>query len=178
MTMDESASARCSFCPTEIPMKEFEEARAVKIAGRNYCQQCMTAAIEKGKNPDRFPDHHAPQPIQPLVPPERRRNERKEKVLFLELSIYLANGRLHHRGAVLMRNVSLSGALLGGLVLPTERIPAEPHRIGIRLLEGPLKDQEILCRVVRYIHRSEGSEVALEFEGTETAKVELLRKII
>jgi hypothetical protein len=75
-------------------------------------------------------------------------------------------------------NVSLSGALLGGLVLPTQNIPAEDHRMGIRLLEGPLKDQEIRCRVVRYIHRTNGSEVALDLEGTELAKVEQLRKIV
>ena len=152
--------------------------RAVKIAGRNYCPQCMASAVERGKNPDRFPDHLNPETSQPLAPRDRRRHERRETVLFLELSIYLANGRLHHRGSAVARNVSLSGALLGGVILPTERIPAEPHRIGIRLLEGPLKDQEILCRVVRYFHRSDGSEVALEFEGTETAKVEQLRKII
>ncbi len=138
----------------------------------------MTEAIERGKNPDRPPDLRTPRPEKPAGSRDRRRHERKETVLFLELSIYLDDGRLHHRGNAVMRNVSLSGALLGGVVLPTKSIPPEAHRIGIRLLEGPLRDQEIRCRVVRYIHREEGSEVALEFEGTETAKIEQLRKIV
>jgi hypothetical protein len=171
-------STRCNFCKAEIPRKDFQEARAVTVAGRNYCPQCMAEAIERGKNPDRPPDLRTPRPDRFSGLGDRRRHERKDTVLLLEVSIYLASGQLHHRGTAVMRNVSLSGALLGGLVLPTKDIPAEAHRMGIRLLEGPLKDQEIRCRVVRYIHRFEGSEVALEFEGTELAKVEQLRKIV
>ncbi|HXX93948.1 MAG TPA: PilZ domain-containing protein [Planctomycetota bacterium] len=176
--MDELTYVPCDFCKVQIHRKDFQEGRAVRVAGRHYCSQCMAKAIERGKNPDRPPDLRTPRPDSHLVLGERRRHERKDAAVAVEISIYLASGHLHHRGTALMRNVSLSGALLGGLMVPTKSIPGEPHKIGIRLLDGPLKDQEILGRVVRYIHRSEGSEVALEFERTETAKIEILRKII
>ena len=176
--MDDLAPARCNFCDAEVPRKDFQEGRAVTVAGRNYCRACMTVAIERGKNPDRPPELRTPRPARLPVPQDRRRHERKDTVLFLELSIYGADGRLHHRAPAVMRNVSLSGALLGGLVMPAKVIPADIQRIGIRLLEGPLRDQEILCRVVRIIPRDEGSDVALEFEGTEAAKVERLRQIV
>jgi len=169
---------RCDFCPAEIPPSDFQEGRAVRVAGRNYCRGCMKAAIERGKNPDRPPELLTPRPARLPVPKDRRRHERKETVLFLELSLYLADGRLHHRAPAVMRNVSLSGALLGGLILPGNILPADARRIGIRVVDGPLRDQEILCRIVRIISREEGSDVALEFEGTEAAKVEQLRRIV
>ncbi len=153
--MDDLAPVSCDFCQAGIPRVDFQEGRAVKVAGRNYCRRCMTVAIERGKNPDRPPDLRTPRPARLPSTPDRRRHERKDTRLFLELSLYLEDGRLQHRGNAVMRNVSLSGALLGGLILPGQGIPAEAQRMGIRLLEGPLKGQEILCRVIRIIPREE-----------------------
>jgi hypothetical protein len=109
---------------------------------------------------------------------ERRRHPRKETILFVEIAVYAFDGRLVDRGSAVMRNVSLSGALLGGVLVPAGSVPGTGVRIGLRLLEGPLQFQELLCRVVRSRQRGEGLEVALEFEGTETAKIAELRKII
>lgn len=169
---------RCDFCQEEIPHRDFREGRAVRVAGRNYCTGCMAAAIEKGKSSDHPPDFRTPRPEAPATGAERRRHPRKDTILFLEIAVYHQAGRLLDRGTAVMRNVSLSGALLGGVLVPAGSIPGVGYRIGIRLLEGPLQSQEIFCRVVRSRQRAEGLEVALEFEGTEAAKVEALRKIV
>jgi hypothetical protein len=176
--MNDPDFVRCDFCLGEIPHRDFREGRAVRVAGRNYCTRCMATAIEKGKSAEHPPDLRTPRPEAPATGAERRRHPRRETILFLEVAVYSPAGRLLDRGSAVMRNVSLSGALLGGVVVPAGSAPGVGFRIGIRLLEGPLQMTEILCRVVRSRQRGEGLEVALEFEGTETAKVEELRKIV
>jgi len=176
--MIDPESVRCDFCQGQIPGRDFQEARAVRVAGRNYCQACMAAAIERGKNSEYPPDLRTPRPERVASGIDRRRHPRKETILFLEIAVYHDSGRLLDRGTAVMRNVSLSGALLGGVVVPAGSIPGHGFRIGIRLLEGELQSQEILCRVVRSRQRTEGLEVALEFEGTEASKIDQLRKIV
>ena len=174
--MNDLGPIRCTFCPAEISRKDFEEGRAVTVAGRTYCGSCMTAAIERGKDPDRPPDLRTPRPVGGR---ERRAHERKETILSLELSLYgPEDGRLQDRGTAVMRNVSLSGALLGGVMMSAKSLPTEGQKVGIRVLQGPLQAFEILCRVVRCHVARGGSEVALKFEGTEAAKAEQLARIV
>jgi transcriptional regulator with XRE-family HTH domain len=108
----------------------------------------------------------------------RRRHERKSTAIAVELLIYLKEGQLYDSGTAILRNVSLSGALLGALVLPQKSIPVQLKAIGIRALEGPLKDVEILGRPVRLVHAKEGVEIAIEFMKTEDAQLKQLRKIV
>jgi len=108
----------------------------------------------------------------------RRRHERKTTAIAVELSIYVKAGELYDRGKALLANVSLSGALLGAIVLPRMTTPVAPHTIGIRLLEGPAKDLEIIGHPVRLVHARGGLEVAIEFLRTEDAQLRRLRKII
>lgn len=176
--MSDIDAIRCSFCLEEIPRADFSEARAVRVAGRNYCHKCMHAAIERGKSSEHPPDLRTPRPERLTSGAERRRHPRKETILFLEIAVYHPTGKLLDRGTAVMRNVSLSGALLGGVVVPAGAIPGEGFTVGIRLLEGPLQALEIRCRVIRCRQKDEGVEVGLEFEGTETAKIEQLRKIV
>ena len=98
-----------------------------------------------------------------------RRHPRKVVNLPVEISLY-ANGEiLYDRGKAVLRNVSLSGALLGALVLPGMKMPAGPFTLGIRLLEGPLKDVEVRGRPVRLVHGEDALDLAMEFLGTEEA---------
>jgi transcriptional regulator with XRE-family HTH domain len=109
----------------------------------------------------------------------RRQHPRKSADLPLELSIYLADGTLFDRGRAAIRDVSLTGALLSGIIL-TERkgLPLEPHTIGIRLLDGPLKDLEIRSKAVRFLERIGGIHLGIAFERIESAILKQLRKIV
>jgi hypothetical protein len=109
----------------------------------------------------------------------RRAEARKAMETPLELSIYLAGGRLLGRGNAVMRDVSLSGALLSGIVLPGNLgIPLAPHSVGIRLLEGPLKELEIRGKPVRFVQRGRAVELAVAFESSHDVARKLLRKIV
>src|SRR5437763_1233430 len=81
----------------------------------------------------------------------RRRHPRKPVSIPLELSIYNLDGTLEGRGTARVQDLSLSGAQLGGIILPGQRLPIRPHIIGIRLLEGPLLNVELRCRPVRFL---------------------------
>ena len=104
----------------------------------------------------------------------RRRDPRKETAVPIELSIYLSEGNLFDRGRAVMGNVSLSGALLSALVLTKQAIPVVPHTIGIRLLDGPLKDVEVLGRPVRLNQAGDALHLAIEFLSTERSKASRL----
>lgn len=108
----------------------------------------------------------------------RRRDERRTTEMAVELRIYLENGRHFDLGTAILRNVSLSGALLGALVLPRKAIPVQAYMLGIRTLEGPLKDVEIVGRPVRLVHSKAGVEIAMEFHGLGEADLRQLRKIV
>ena len=107
-----------------------------------------------------------------------RREPRKELSMPLEISIYRIDGTLYDRGSAMARNVSLSGALLSAMVLPHQNLPLIPHTIGIRLLDGPFKDVEIMGRSVRISGGREDLNLAVEFLETQDAKIKQLRKVL
>lgn len=108
----------------------------------------------------------------------RRVSPRRDIALALELTIYTHDGVPFDRGTATIRNLSLTGALLSGLVTPKRSFPLTAHTIGLRLLEGPLKDVEILSRPVRFAPRGESLDLAVEFLKTEEPKLRALRKIV
>jgi hypothetical protein len=187
-------SLSCDFCKAPIHPSDFEKGKAVTLLKRNYCDKCMALAVQKSRR-EHAPsqDFVTPRAIHPrslhdptprIAEPaaaahrHRRGHERKETSIAVELSIYLRDGRLHDRGRAVLRDVSLSGALLGALVLPQKTIPVEPHTVGIRVLEGSLKDFEILGRPVRFVHLDDGIRLAIEFVKIEEAHLVQLRKIV
>jgi hypothetical protein len=108
----------------------------------------------------------------------RRSHPRKEVSVPLEFSVYRRDGTLFDRGRAVMKNVSLSGSLLTGIVLPERKLPAEPYTVGIRLLEGPLKGLEILGEPVRFVTSDGALSLGIRFLHTEVAKAQRLRKIV
>lgn len=174
-------SIPCDFCNAPIPPQEFESGKAVTLLKKHYCPKCMTAAIEssKAKNATPSPVFQTPRPHSLAHPTtSRRRHERKECSIPVELSVYLANGQLYDRGNAVLWNLSLSGALLRALVLPEKALPLEPHHIGIQMLDGVLKDLRILGRPVRLVHSEDGLHLALEFVKTEESQIKQLRKFL
>jgi transcriptional regulator with XRE-family HTH domain len=134
---------------------------------KDTIKRVFKAARELGYDLDRLKYQH------------RRLEPRKKVHLPLELSIYFADGTLFDRGRAVMRDVSLSGALLSGVVLTEKRgIPLEPHTIAIRLLEGPLKDLEIRGKPVRFLDEGDAIYVAIAFEQAQAATLKKLRKIV
>jgi hypothetical protein len=185
----------CDFCKSPIKPWDFDKGKAVRLLKRNYCERCMSEAVRRSKK-----QHASPAPdfltppahVPPGTPPKdesaqvqapgqyehRRRHERKATSIAVELSIYLKSGQLYDYGTAILRDVSLSGALLGAVVLPGKAIPVEPHTVGLRVLEGQLRNFKILGRPVRFVHRPEGISIAVEFVKVEEAHLRKLRQIV
>jgi hypothetical protein len=111
--MDDSPAVRCDFCGASISFKDLDDSRAMKVMGKHYCAECLSESIQLAKDPEHPPDHRTPRTHQPAGI-DRRRHARMETDVLMEVRLYLSNGKLHDRGTAVMRNVSLSGALLTG----------------------------------------------------------------
>jgi len=171
----------CDFCDALIQPEDFESGKAVTLLKKRYCAKCMASAVKrsKKKNVAPSPAFNTPPVRPPLpLPQTRRRHERKDCSVPVELSVYLENGQLYDRGDAVLWNISLSGALLRALILPEKALPLEPHHIGIRLREGVLKDFQILGKPVRLEHSEDGIHLAIEFVRTHEAQIQQLRKLL
>lgn len=172
----------CHFCDANIPQEDFENGRAVILLKKNYCAKCMAEAVKRSKR-----KNAPPSPVFQTPPPEvagplqsrrsRRRHERKDCSIPVELSVYLENGQLYDRGEAVLWNLSLSGALLRALILPARALPAEPHHIGIRVQQGDLRNFTILGRPVRMVHSEDGLHLAIEFVRTDSSRIEQLLRL-
>lgn len=171
----------CDFCEVAIRPEEFERGKAIVLLKKRYCAKCMAAALKRSKQ-KHSPPAFAFQtpPPQSTADPHRhqRRHERKECSMSVELSVHLSDGRLYDRGRAVLWNISLSGALLRALALPMKALPVDPHLIGIRVLDGPLKDLRVLGRPARFDHTEDGLHLAIEFVRTTEAQLKQLRKFV
>jgi len=113
-------------------------------------------------------------PFERLKHEHRRRHPRKVVNLPVELSVYAKGGALYDRGTAVLRDVSLSGALLQALVLPGMKLPAGPFTLGIRVLQGPLRKTEIRGRPVRLSFGRDALGLAMEFLSAEEAQARRL----
>jgi hypothetical protein len=176
-----SARVPCDFCQAPIGLEEFERGRAVILLKKRYCSKCMAAALKRSKQKHSAPAlaFHTPPPQSSSYPRRRqRRHDRKECSMPVELSVHLTDGRLYDRGRAMLWNISLSGALLRALVLPLKALPVDSHLIGIRVLEGPLKDLRILGRPARFEQSEDGLHLAIEFVRTTEVQIRQLRKFV
>jgi hypothetical protein len=135
---------------------------------KDTIKQVFKVARELGYDFGRLKYHH------------KRGSNRKSMPVPLELSIYNSDGTLFDKGAAIIKDVSLSGALLTAVVLPQQSIPLRPHTLGIRMLDGALKGVEIMARPIRLAHsgQGQGMNLAIEFLRTEEVKLRKLRKIL
>jgi len=79
----------------------------------------------------------------------RRRFPRKELSLGVEIYVYHKDGSLYDQGVATMRDVSLGGAKISDVALPTGSLPVTPFSVGIRPMQKPVDDIEITGQIVR-----------------------------
>ncbi len=61
----------CDFCGQVVTEAAFAQGRAVKVLAKTYCENCMTTAIQRSRNPAIKPDFITPRPgrIDPMPGP-------------------------------------------------------------------------------------------------------------
>lgn len=79
----------------------------------------------------------------------RRRFPRKELSLGVEIYVYHKDGSLYDQGVATMRDVSLGGAKISDVALPTGSLPVTPFSVGIRPMQKPVDDIELQGQIVR-----------------------------
>jgi hypothetical protein len=52
----------CNFCGSAIPKTDFESGRATTLMKKRYCSACLSAAIDRSKREDYFPEFLTPRP--------------------------------------------------------------------------------------------------------------------
>ena len=88
---------------------------------------------------------------------------RRDVRIPVEIEILLRNGRIFTRGAGIIRNISLKGALLGRMVLKRQYLPAEWFRLRIRFKSPEYRGIGALCLPVRFGSNPE-FELAVQFD--------------
>lgn len=93
----------------------------------------------------------------------RRRHPRQEVDCAIEMTIYRPDGSVFSSGQAIVREISLSGAVLKGIVLSKQVIPIDPHTIGLRFPSGPGGTLEVRGFPVRFFHDGEALGLSVEF---------------
>jgi hypothetical protein len=137
----------------------------MRFTGRTQkIQEVHRVARELGYDLDRLKHSHL------------RRDERRNPMIPVEFSVYRPDGALYDRGTAVVRNLSVSGALLIALVLSRQAIPLTPHTIGLRPLGTPAPMPELLGRAVRFDYAGSSLGLAVEFlKGQEAVATEIRR---
>src|SRR5262245_66380525 len=78
----------------------------------------------------------------------RRRFPRKELSLGVELYVYHKDGSLYDQGVATVRDLSLGGAKISDVALPTASLPVTPSSSGIRPMQTPADDITIHAQLV------------------------------
>jgi c-di-GMP-binding flagellar brake protein YcgR len=79
----------------------------------------------------------------------RRRFPRKDISLGCELYVYHKDGSVYDQGVATLRDISLGGARISDVTLPTGALPVTPFTVGIRPMEKPVDDIELQGQIVR-----------------------------
>ena len=106
----------------------------------------------------------------------RRRFPRKELSLGVEIYIYHRDGSLYDQGVATLRDISLGGAKLSDLALPTSAFPVTPFRVGIRPMQKPVDDSEISGQIVR-LNANGSTTFGVQFGKLDDAVEKKLRRI-
>ena len=79
----------------------------------------------------------------------RRRFPRKELSLGVELYVYHRDGSLYDQGVATVRDISMGGARISDVALPTGSLPVTPFSVGLRPMVKPVDDIELQGKIVR-----------------------------
>ena len=106
----------------------------------------------------------------------RRRYPRRDISLGVELTVYHKDGSLYDQGVATVRDISLGGARISDVTLPTGSLPVTPFTVGIRPMEKPVDDIEIQGQIVRLF--AGGSTIfGVQFGKLEGSVEKKLRRI-
>jgi hypothetical protein len=81
----------------------------------------------------------------------------------VQMTIYRPDGSVFSSGQATMSEVSLSGAVLKGVLLSKQVIPIAPHTIGIVLAIGPAERLEVRGFPVRFFQDGESLGLSVKF---------------
>lgn len=106
----------------------------------------------------------------------RRRFPRRELSLGVELYVYHKDGSLYDQGVATVRDISLGGAKISDVALPTGSLPVTPFSVGLRPMQKPVDDFEVPGHIVRL--NSNGTTMfGVQFGNLDPAIEKKLRRI-
>lgn len=106
----------------------------------------------------------------------RRRHARKELSLGVELYVYQKDGSLYDQGVATVRDISLGGARICDVALPTGALPITPFTVGLRPMQKPVDDIEIQGHIVR-LNVNGAASFGVQFGKMDVAVEKKLRRI-
>ena len=106
----------------------------------------------------------------------RRRFPRKELSVGVEIYVYHKDGSLYDQGVATIRDISLGGARISDVTLPTGALPVTPFTVGIRPMQKPVDDIEIQGQIVR-LHINGTTIFGVQFGKLDGAMEKKLRRI-
>jgi transcriptional regulator with XRE-family HTH domain len=106
----------------------------------------------------------------------RRRFPRKELSLGVELYVYHKDGSLYDQGVATVRDISLGGAKICDVALPTGSLPVTPFSVGIRPMQKPADDIELQGTIVR-LNANGSTSFGVQFGKLDVAAEKKLRRI-
>lgn len=114
-------------------------------------EKVFRTATEMGYEIDTLPYRH------------HRRHPRRVVMAAVDVNVYRRDGTLHDRGSAVVKDLSLSGALLIAFTTPRRSIPLGPVTIGLQPLRGRADRPEVLGRLVRFCHAKDSLGFAIHF---------------
>ena len=106
----------------------------------------------------------------------RRRFPRRDISIGVELYVYHKDGSLYDQGVATVRDISLGGAKISDVTLPTGALPVTPFSVGIRPMEKPADDIEIQGQIVR-LNANGSATFGVQFGRLDAAVEKKLRRI-
>jgi len=106
----------------------------------------------------------------------RRRFPRKEISLGVEIYVYHKDGSLYDQGVATMRDISLGGARISDVALPTGALPVTPFSVGLRPMQKPVDDIEIQGQIVR-LNANGTTSFGVQFGKLDAVAEKKLRRI-
>jgi len=106
----------------------------------------------------------------------RRRFPRKELSVGVEIYVYHKDGSLYDQGVATMRDVSLGGARISDVALPTGSLPVTPFTVGIRPMQKPADDLELQGQIVR-LNANGSTSFGVQFGKLDVVAEKKLRRI-
>jgi c-di-GMP-binding flagellar brake protein YcgR len=106
----------------------------------------------------------------------RRRFARKDISLGCELYVYHKDGSLYDQGVATVRDISLGGARITDVTLPTGALPVTPFTVSLRPMEKPIDDIELPGQIVR-LHANGSTNFGVQFGKLDGTIEKKLRRI-